>query len=142
MWWKSRCKDEWLRTYQINIYDGESWKDEIQKEQQMLLTYIFSQLNVHFQWLALTLKLLYNLLLNLSFQTSKPVCETLFLCQNILKFCEIFMFCYVDWLLGSIIYGRLNNYINLYEIKTRALRIAICLNAFVKTNVVLRYKSF
>ena len=107
----------------------------------MLLTYIFSQLNVHFQWLALTLKLLYNLLLNLSFQTSKPVCETLFLCQNILKFCETFMFCYVD-LLGSIMYGRLNNYINLYEIKTRALRIAICLNAFVKTNVVLRYKSF
>ena len=95
MWWKSRCKDEWLRTYQINIYDGESWKDEIQKEQQMLLTYIFSQLNVHFQWLALTLKLLYNLLLNLSFQTSKPVCETLFLCQNILRFCEIFMFLYI-----------------------------------------------
>ena len=106
----------------------------------MLLTYIFSQLNVHFQWLALTLKLLYNLLLNLSFQTSKPVCETLFLCQNILKFCEIFMFCNVD--LCSSIYGRLNNYINLYEKKTRALRIAICLNAFVKTNVVLRYKSF
>ena len=107
----------------------------------MLLTYIFSQLNVHFQWLALTLKLLYNLLLNLSFQTSKPVCETLFLCQNIVKFCEIFMFCYVD-VLCSTLYGRLNNYINLYEIKTRALRIAICLNAFVKTNVVLRYKSF
>ena len=136
MWWKSRCRDEWLRTYQINIYDGESWKDEIQKEQQMLLTCIFSQLNVHFQWLALTLKLLYNLLLNLSFQTSKPVCETLFLCQNILRFCEIIMALYI------VLYGRLSNYIYLYGMKTRALRIAICLNAFVKTNVVLRYKSF
>ena len=115
----------------------------------MLLTYIFSQLNVHFQWLALTLKLLYNLLLNLSFQTSKPVCETLFLCQNILNFCEIFSVMSMNSfmsvmirLLCSTTYGRLNNYINSYEIKTRALRIAICLNAFVKTNVVLRYKSF
>ena len=52
--YETEATSSMLNEQSLTSQMGESWKDEIQKEQQMLLTYIFSQLNVHFQWLALT----------------------------------------------------------------------------------------